>query len=57
VDFGPAVLFGLFFMLKGDLNLSKLRTLVSPEAVEHAVEDEKAVPDELLKQVPNAVGD
>lgn len=58
VDFGPAVLFGLFFLLKGDLNLSRLRTLVSPEAVEHAVEDEKAVPDEILKRAePNTVGD
>jgi glycosyltransferase 2 family protein len=58
VDFGPAVLFGLFFLLKGDLNLSKLRTLVSPEAVEHAVEDEKAVPDEILERAqPNTVGD
>jgi uncharacterized membrane protein YbhN (UPF0104 family) len=58
VDFGPAVLFGLFFLLKGDLNLSKLRTLVSSEAVEHAVEDEKAVPDEILDQAqPNTIGD
>jgi glycosyltransferase 2 family protein len=58
VDFGPAVLFGLFFLLKGDLNLSKLRTLISSEAVEHAVEDEKAVPDEILDRAqPNTVGD
>lgn len=58
VDFGPAILFGLFFMLRGDLNLSKLRRLTSPEAVEHAVEDEKAVPDEILERAqPDSVGD
>lgn len=58
VDFGPAVLFGLFYLLRGDLNLSKLRSLVSSESVEHAVEDEKAVPDEVLDRAqPNTVGD
>lgn len=58
VDFGPAVLFGFFYLLRGDLNLSKLRTLVSSEAVEHAVEDEKAVPDEMLHRAQsNTVGD
>lgn len=58
IDFGPAVLFGFVFMLRGDLNLSKLRTLVSPEAVEHAVEDEKAVPDPVLDRVePDTAGD
>jgi glycosyltransferase 2 family protein len=58
VDFGPAVLFGFFYLLKGDLNLSKLRTLVSSEAVEHAVEDEKAVPDEMLNRAQtDTVGD
>lgn len=58
VDFGPALLFGLFFVLKGELNLSKLRTLVSPESVEHAVEDEKVVPDDALQRAqPNSVGD
>jgi glycosyltransferase 2 family protein len=29
VDFGPALLFGLFYLLRGDLNFSRLRTLVS----------------------------
>ena len=58
IDFGPAVLFGFFYLLKGDLNLSKLRSLVSPEAVEHAVEDEKAVADKVLDQAqPDAAGD
>jgi uncharacterized protein (TIRG00374 family) len=31
VDFGPAVLFGVFYAIKGDLSISRLRTLVSPE--------------------------
>lgn len=30
VDFGPAVLFGVFYAIRGDLRLSRLRTLVSP---------------------------
>jgi len=40
VDFGPAAIFGFFYLLKGDLNFSKLRALTSAEAVEHVVEDE-----------------
>jgi uncharacterized protein (TIRG00374 family) len=30
VDFGPAVLFGVFYAIRGDLSISRLRTLVSP---------------------------
>ena len=30
VDFGPAVLFGVFYAIKGDLSIARLRTLVSP---------------------------
>ena len=41
VDFGPAALFGLFYFLRGDVNLARLRVLTSATAVEHAVEDEK----------------
>lgn len=43
VDFAPAALFGLFYFLRGDVNFSRLRKLLSAEAVEHAVEDEKVV--------------
>jgi uncharacterized protein (TIRG00374 family) len=43
VDFGPAAVCGLFYFLRGDVNLSRLRSLVSTEAVEHAVEDEPVV--------------
>ena len=48
VDFGPAVIFGFFYFVRGDINLNRLRSMMSPEAVEHAVEDESIVPDELL---------
>jgi len=43
VDFGPAAVFGLFYFLRGDVNLARLRTLISVENVEHAVEDEPVV--------------
>ncbi|MFN2512705.1 MAG: lysylphosphatidylglycerol synthase transmembrane domain-containing protein [Pyrinomonadaceae bacterium] len=48
VDFGPAVVFGFFYVVRGDINLTRLRSMMSPEAVEQAVEDEMVVPDELL---------
>jgi glycosyltransferase 2 family protein len=44
VDFGPAVVFGLYYVLRGDINIGRLRQLTSSEAVEHAVEDEKIEP-------------
>lgn len=31
VDFGPAVLFGVFYIIRGDLSIAKLRTMISPE--------------------------
>jgi hypothetical protein len=34
VDFGPAVLFGLFYFMRGDLSISRLRTLISPASAE-----------------------
>jgi uncharacterized membrane protein YbhN (UPF0104 family) len=43
VDFAPAALFGLFYFLRGDINIARLRSLTSTSAVEHAVEDEKVV--------------
>ncbi len=45
IDFGPAVLFGFVYVIRGDLNFSKLRALSSSEAVEHVVEDEALLPD------------
>lgn len=50
VDFGPAVIFAFFYFVRGDINLSRLRSLTSPEAVEHAVEDERITPDEVLRE-------
>ena len=41
VDFAPAALFGFFYFLRGDINVTRLRSLISVRAVEHAVEDEK----------------
>ena len=41
VDFAPAAIFGLFYFLRGEINVAALRSLISAEAVEHAVEDEK----------------
>ena len=40
VFFGPALLFGLYYFLRGEVNISRVRELASPEAVEHAVEEE-----------------
>jgi uncharacterized protein (TIRG00374 family) len=50
VDFGPALIFGIYYSIRGDINLSRLRSLTSSEAVEHAVEDEQVLPDELLAE-------
>jgi uncharacterized protein (TIRG00374 family) len=43
VDFGPAAVCGLFYFLRGDVSLARLRGLISVETVEHAVEDEPVV--------------
>jgi uncharacterized protein (TIRG00374 family) len=51
VDFGPAALFGLFYFLRGDVNLTRLRNLTKPEAVEHAVEDEKIAIDDPASEM------
>ena len=50
INFAPALIFGLFYILRGDISLARLRSLTSPEAVEHAVEDEGILPDEVLGQ-------
>lgn len=41
VVFAPAVFFGFYYFLRGDIQIARLRQLTSSEAVEHAVEDEK----------------
>jgi uncharacterized protein (TIRG00374 family) len=45
IDFGPAVLFGFVYVIKGDLNFSRLRALTSQEAVEEVVENEVLIPE------------
>jgi glycosyltransferase 2 family protein len=50
VDFGPALIFGIYYIIRGDINLSRLRAKTSSESVEHAVEDEPVVSDELFVQ-------
>lgn len=50
VDFGPALIFGVYYVIRGDINLSRLRARTSSESVEHAVEDEPIVTDELFAQ-------
>jgi uncharacterized protein (TIRG00374 family) len=44
IDFGPALLFGFYYFLRGEISIKRLRQLASPEAVEHAVEDEMIAP-------------
>jgi uncharacterized membrane protein YbhN (UPF0104 family) len=41
VYFAPALLFGLYYFLRSDVSVARLRQLTKPEAVEHAVEDEE----------------
>ncbi|MDQ6651967.1 MAG: flippase-like domain-containing protein [Acidobacteriota bacterium] len=48
IDFGSALVFGIFYFIRGDISLSRLRFLTSSEAVEHAVEDETILPDEVF---------
>ena len=50
VDFGPALIFGIFYIIRGDINLSRLRAKTSSESVEHAVEDEPILTDKLFVQ-------
>lgn len=40
VYFGPALVIGLYYFLRGKVSISRVRELATPEAVEHAVEDE-----------------
>ena len=51
IDFGPALIFGLYYIVRGDINLSRLRARTSSESVEHAVEDEPILPEDSLDQV------
>lgn len=58
VDFGPALILGFFYFIRGDLNITKLRSLVSAETGEHVVEDEKPSSNSFLHRVqPETTGD
>ncbi len=50
VDFGPALIFGFVYFIRGDISVARLRTLTSADAVEHAVEDEPILPDDVFGQ-------
>jgi uncharacterized membrane protein YbhN (UPF0104 family) len=50
VDFGPALVFGIYYIVRGDINLSRLRAKTSSESVEHAVEDEPITSEDLFAQ-------
>lgn len=39
VDFGPALLFGLFYVVRGDLSLAKLRAMISPQQAEDLIDE------------------
>jgi hypothetical protein len=46
VDFGPALIVGLIYILRGDVNIKNLRSITSTESVEHAIEDDEILVDE-----------
>jgi len=50
VDFGPAAVFGFFYIIRGDLSISRLRAMISPENVEHVVEEEPLETDDGRKE-------
>jgi uncharacterized protein (TIRG00374 family) len=43
VAYAPAVFFGFYYLLRGEVSIARLRELTSSEAIEHAVEDEELV--------------
>ena len=51
VDFGPSLIFGVYYIIRGDINLSRLRAKTSSEPVEHAVEDEPLLPESSPNQL------
>jgi uncharacterized membrane protein YbhN (UPF0104 family) len=41
IFFGPALFFGLYYFIRGEVSIRAVRELSKPEAVEHAVEDDE----------------
>lgn len=52
VYFSPALLLGLYYFLRSDISMSRLRRLASTEAVEHAVEDDAIDISDLMEAAP-----
>jgi uncharacterized protein (TIRG00374 family) len=50
IVFAPAVFIGLYYVVRGNIDLAQLRQLTSPEAVEHVVEDEHIETPEMLEK-------
>jgi glycosyltransferase 2 family protein len=46
VDFGPALIFGVFYVLRGDINVTRLRSMMSN--MDSAVDDETSEAEKLL---------
>lgn len=49
VAYAPALFIGLYYFLRGDISIARLRQLTSSEAIEHAVEDEELEPSASVK--------
>lgn len=47
VVFAPALIFGLYYVLRGEINISRLRRIAASSEVEHAVEEEVGEPAEV----------
>ena len=47
INFAPALLFAVYYLLRGDINLARLRQAASAETIEHVVEEESLTDDPL----------
>lgn len=58
VAFAPALLWGLYYFLRGDVTFKRLQHLTTAEEIEHSIEqdDEPRVDNEVMPDEMNAVG-
>jgi uncharacterized protein (TIRG00374 family) len=57
VAFAPAVVWGLYYFLRGDVSFKRLQRLATSEEIEHAIEDDElGVDDEAMTNELTAVG-
>ncbi|MDT5122707.1 MAG: glycosyltransferase 2 family protein [Acidobacteriota bacterium] len=58
VAFAPAVVWGLYYFLRGDVSFKRLQELTTAEEIEHSIEkdDEPRVTNETMSNELNAVG-